>query len=130
LREGTPIAETPSMLNRLVTSLCALGLATSATGCIIEDDGSADSTLLVVNQSSYALTEIYLTDTGSSSWGPNLIAGDILAPGEDYLLGVDCGLYDALIVAEDGVQCEQNDLDLCLNDADWVIRNNTCAVFE
>lgn len=119
------------MLKRLVMTLCAIGLSTAATGCIIETDGGVvDSTLLVSNQSRYVLTEIYLTDSGSSSWGPNLIGGDVLLPGEEYTLGVDCGFYDALIVAEDGVECEQLDLDLCLNDADWIIRDNTCPVFE
>ena len=44
--------------------------------------------------------------------------------------GVSCGFYDALLVDETGVECEIFDIDLCLNDADWIIRNDTCAVFE
>jgi len=44
-------------------------------------------------------------------------------------LGVPCDTYDALVVDEDDVDCELHDIDLCLNDATWVIRNNTCPVF-
>ncbi|MDQ3367089.1 MAG: hypothetical protein M3680_16820 [Myxococcota bacterium] len=54
----------------------------------------------------------------------------MLLPDEELVLGVDCGFYDALLVDEDGVDCELRDLDLCLNEATWVIRNNTCDVFN
>lgn len=72
---------------------------------------------------------MHVTSVGSSSWGPNLLDGDGLAPGESLVLGVDCDTYDALLVDEDGVDCQINNIDLCLNDADWIIRNNTCGVF-
>ena len=87
------------------------------------------ASLTVWNQSDFALTEIYLTDVGSPTWGPNLLRGDVLLPGEQLTLGVLCDTYDALIVDEDGVDCEINSIDLCFNDATWVIRNNTCPVF-
>lgn len=125
------IARRSAMRNFVASLATCLTLSLAATGCIIEsdDDDPIDATLLVDNQSDYAIVELYLTDVGSSSWGPNLLGGDILLPDETITLGVECGFYDALLVDEDDVECEINDLDLCLNDADWVIRNNTCAVF-
>jgi len=113
------------MLNRLLT--LALLAAPLATGCIIESDG--DASLRVDNNSSYTIDEIYLTDAGNPSWGSDELRGDSLFPGESLVLGVNCGYYDALLVDETGVECEVHDLDLCLNDAVWVINNNTCAVF-
>jgi len=107
-------------------SLAACGGGGSAD--VIIDD-SPDSSLVVDNQSDFAITELYLTSVNSGSWGPNLLRGDVLLPDENVTLGVDCGFYDALLVDEDGVDCEIDDLDLCLNDAVWVIRNNTCSVF-
>jgi len=104
------------------------GALVLATGCTIS--GTADASLLVVNDSDFVIEELYLTDIGSGSWGRNLLAGDVLYPGEELLLAVECGYYDALLVDEDGVDCEIHDIDLCLNDATWVIRNNTCTVFE
>ena len=100
-----------------------------STGCV-SDDGGADSSLLVSNQSDFAITEIYLTDINDPDWGPNLIGGDVLLPGEELLLDVSCGTYDALVVDEDDVECTLEGIDLCLNDADWIIRNNTCPVFS
>ena len=101
----------------------------SLAGCVSEDDGFVDASLLVVNDSDYVITDIYLTEIDNPDWGPNRLRGDVLLPGEELLLGVQCDFYDALLIDEDGVECELFDLDLCLNDADWVIRNNTCSVF-
>jgi hypothetical protein len=109
--------------------LASFALA-AAAGCVASDDSTInDASLRVTNQSDFAISEIYLTDVGSRDWGPNLLRGDVLLPGEDLVLGVDCGRYDALLVDETGVDCEIDNVDLCLNDADWVIRNNTCTVF-
>jgi hypothetical protein len=115
-------------LRLFALSVAALGLVATA-GCSSSSNGP-DATLRVQNSSDFAIVEIHVTDVGSSSWGPNLLpGGDILAPGESLTLGVDCGTFDALLVDEDGVDCQLHDVDLCLNDAAWVIHNNTCTVF-
>lgn len=122
------------MLTTRLASIFATSLALSLAACgggsgtVVIDD-SPDSSLVVDNQSDFAIEELYLTSVNSGSWGPNLLRGDVLLPDENITLGVDCGFYDALLIDEDGVDCEIDDLDLCLNDAVWVIRNNTCSVF-
>lgn len=106
----------------LFVMLMALG-----SGCIIADN---DSSLTIDNASSYALYEIYITEIGNPSWGPDMLGGDILLPGEALTVLLDCGDYDALVVDEDGIQCELNGLDLCFDDAVWVIDDftlNTCG---
>jgi hypothetical protein len=111
---------------RVFTSLFAVfGSAAVAAGCT----SSSDASLRVENQSDFAIVEIRVTPVGSPSWGSNLLGGDILEPGESLVLGTDCGFYDALLVDEAGVDCEVHDVDLCLNDARWIIRNTTCTVF-
>lgn len=107
-------------------SLAAFAGCTTDGGVVVDDSAS----LRVVNGSDFVIEEIYLTDVGSSSWGPNLLRGDVLFPDEELVLGVGCDFYDALVVDEDGVDCEINNFDLCANDATWVIQNNTCSVFE
>lgn len=112
---------------RLLTSLFAvLGAVAVATGC---GDDDTDSRLHVENDSDFAIVEIHVTPVGNPSWGDNLLDGDTLDPGETLVLGVDCGVYDALLVDEAGVDCEVHDLDLCLNHAHWIIENDTCTVF-
>jgi hypothetical protein len=110
-----------------------LALAGGATGCGGGDvvyDPIEESTLLVVNQSDFAIVELYLTPVGSPDWGPNLVAGRELFPGEDVLLtDVPCDSYDVMMVAEDGVTCELGAVDMCFDDATWVVDNHTCAGF-
>jgi hypothetical protein len=96
-------------------------------GCSSSDNSGG--TLRVQNQSDFAITEIHVTSVGSSTWGPNLISGDILAPGESLNVDVTCDTYDALLVDESGAQCTVHDINLCFNTADWIIQNNTCPVF-
>jgi len=119
------------LTHRLVTPFLAAAIALGvAAGCSDDDDFIAEASLVVVNQSDFAIYEIYLTEFDNPDWGPNLLGGDVLLPTEELVLGVPCDFYDALLVDEEGVECELFDLDLCLNDATWVIRNNTCAVFR
>ena len=112
--------------------LLLAGLLTlAAPGClIVTDDDSDDASLEVVNESDFVIEEIYLTEVDNPDWGPNLLRGDALFPDESLVLvDIECDFYDALLIDEDGVECELGNIDLCLNDALWVVRNNTCAVW-
>jgi hypothetical protein len=111
-----------SKLSSLGLALC---LATSA--CVITD---ADSSLEVSNRSDFEIHELYVTPSASPSWGSDLLGRDVLFPGESMFVALDCDTYDALIVDETGAVCEVFELDLCFDDAAWIIRNTTCAVFE
>lgn len=113
-------------LRILACSVAVLG-SMAIAGCSSSDNSGG--TLRVRNQSDFAITEIHVTSVGSTTWGPNLISGDILAPGETLNVDVSCDTYDALLIDESGAQCTVHDIDLCSNTADWVIQNNTCPVF-
>ncbi len=116
------------MKKNLGLPACLLALVFAA-GCT--DDGEViDATLTVVNESNFVIEEIYLTETDNPDWGRNLLGADPLFPDEELVLGVDCGFYDALLIDEEGVECELEAIDLCLNDATWFINDNTCVAFE
>jgi hypothetical protein len=102
--------------------MAALGSLTVA-GC--SDNGE----FRVQNHSDFAITEIHVTSVGATTWGPNLISGDILAPGESLTIDVSCDHYDALLIDESGAQCTVHNIDLCFDTADWIIQNDTCPVF-
>ena len=115
------------MLIRSLPFVAALGLAGACTTTTtIDPDPIPDATLTVVNNSDYAIAELYLTSSADLGWGSNQLRGDFLFPDEQITLSVSCDYYDALLVDEDGAECQLDDVDLCLNDATWVIRNNTC----
>lgn len=110
-------------------SLAVAGALVAAHGCT--DDGSvnADSSLRVINQTDTVIAELYLTDVGSHRWGPDLLRDNVLPPSEELELEVTCGRFDAKFVDEDGTPCEIPNVDLCANDATWVIREDSCIVF-
>lgn len=104
---------------------CALG-SLAVAGC--SSSSGPDATLHVQNNSDFSIVEIRVTSVGSTSWGPNLLGSDLL-PGETLSIDVTCDTYDALLVDESGVDCQLHSVDLCFNNAAWVINNNTCTVF-
>jgi hypothetical protein len=111
--------------------ICAFVLGGAlAAGCGGNGGGVSDATLTVYNDSDFAIEELYLTHSTSLGWGANLLSNDLLLPSEHLVLGVDCGTYDVLLVDEQGVDCEVDNVDLCLDDARWHITNNTCDVFK
>ena len=107
-------------------SLALLACLAAASGCVITDDSS----LRVANRSDFEIHEMYITDVGSPTWGSNLLRGDVLYPGESMYVSMDCGTYDAMLIDETGAVCEVAAVDMCFDDARWVIRNNSCAWFE
>jgi hypothetical protein len=107
-----------------------LALAISCTLAACTTSSGPDATLSVDNQSDFQIVELYLTDVGSSTWGPNLLSSGALNPGETLQLGVNCSTYDAKLIDETNVSCEVDNLDLCLNDSLWTITNNTCTAFS
>ena len=93
---------------------------------MIED---SHSDLSVVNSSDVTIEELYVTDIGSPTWGPNLLGNVPLLPDETITINVQCGTYDSLLVDETGADCQLSSIRLCADDATWVITNSTCSVF-
>jgi hypothetical protein len=114
---------------RVLTSIALLLTAASTSACVVvTDDG--DSALFVSNESDFAIHEMYVTDIDNPSWGPNLLSGGVLLPDEELQVAVECGTYDAMLIDETGAACEVLTIDLCFEEADWIITNRTCAIFE
>jgi len=101
----------------------ALVAATQLGGCIIVDD-DGDSTLTIVNRSSYTLFEVHLADVGQVDWGPNLLPHDLRPNEELVITDIQCGTYDVLVHDETRVDCVLENLDLCFDDEEWVITNS------
>lgn len=109
-----------------LASLALLALG----GCVVTTTDDLDSSLFVSNDSDFEIHEMYVTEIESPTWGPNLLSGSILFPGQDMQLALDCNTYDAMLIDETGAVCEIQGVDLCFDDADWIITNRSCAVFE
>jgi hypothetical protein len=111
------------MKTRLIGPLFLISLLAPACG-----DG--DSTITFWNESSYAIEDIYVTEVDTFDWGPDLLGGDVLLPGESISVVVDCNTYDVKVIDETGVECELYNIDVCFDDDGWVIDDatlDTCA---
>ena len=99
------------------SSLCFAGVA------LAEDDSS----IRVINESDWVITQMYLSPVGSAQWGPDQLRDHVVeANGGEYLLhSIECGDYDVKIVAEDGDDCVVSDARLCGRDTYWKITNHS-----
>ncbi|HET6613776.1 MAG TPA: hypothetical protein VFG83_17375 [Kofleriaceae bacterium] len=108
----------------LQSFMLGVGIAALGSGCVIvDDDGNADSSLTIENDSDFAIGEIYVTEIDNPDWGPDVLGGDWLYPDEAVTVFLECDVYDSLIVDEHGHECELDHLDLCFDDAVWRITN-------
>ena len=83
---------------------------------------SADSTLTVRNDSSFTIVEINLSPEGESTWGADLLGGDVLAPGDALeVSAIECDVYDLRVVDELDSECIVLGVDLCFDDAVWAL---------
>jgi hypothetical protein len=114
---------------RLASSALALAaVAVLSTACIIEsDDGDSDFT--IYNESSYIIDEINLAEVSQDTWGPDLLRGDPLFPGDSLtIVSIECGRYDVRVTDETGVRCELGNIDLCFDSDGWVVDDLTLDV--
>ncbi len=108
---------------KLVPVLALVLTVVTSPACIFVDDDDeelADSTLTIANESSFVFEEIRVAAIDEPTFGPNLIP-DLLFPGERVTVVLACDVYDVLIVDETGLECVLEGLDLCFDDALWVI---------
>ncbi|MDX2093072.1 MAG: hypothetical protein SFX73_34840 [Kofleriaceae bacterium] len=83
-----------------------------------------DSTLTIENDSTYTLTSIQLSPTSSTSWGPDLLGADVLDPGDVLeLSNIECDTYDIRVIDDTDAECVLDSVDLCLDDAVWIIND-------
>ncbi len=110
---------------RLTTAAVLAATLSSAAGCIVSD---GDSSLSIINDSSYVIFEVYVTEEDNSSWGSNYLDEPLFPGDELVIVDIECDVYDVMVVDEDGVECELRGLDLCFDDDAWVIDDVTLDV--
>ena len=114
------------MKTKLIAPLFLLSVF--AQGCVVVSD---DESITLYNESSYVIEDVYITERDTFDWGPNILGGDVLFPGESISVSVSCDLYDVKVIDETGVECVLEGIDVCFGEDDgWVIDNatlDTCA---
>ena len=107
-------------LRRLGVLLAGAIAATSTAA----NDESDTATIEIVNQTRWAIYELYLSPTQALDWGPDQLDDETIGPGDHFTLSdIPCQVYDVRLVDEDGDDCVVVGIDLCSGDYEWVIEN-------
>lgn len=84
-----------------------------------------ESVIKIINRSDWDIHHLYLSPVDVDEWGPDQLGNEIIASGEIFTLyGIECDVYDIMIVDEDGDECVIEAEDLCDDEAKWVITND------
>ena len=83
-----------------------------------------DSDITIHNDSSWVLTELYLSSIDDDEWGPDQLGDEVIESGEQFTLSeIPCEVYDVRVVDEDDDVCILNDVALCNHTAGWHIND-------
>jgi hypothetical protein len=117
-----PMKETIMARGRSL-ALCAI-LVTALGAC-----GGGDSSLTIENDSSFTLFEVNLAAIDDPNWGPDLLGGEVLDPGDTLVItDIDCDTYDVRVVDDTGTECILDAVDLCFDDAVWHLDDIDLAI--
>ena len=106
-------------MKKTLVALSLVLTAAFASGCIITSE--EDSSLTIDNASSFVLIDIAVRDVDRDiDYGPTLLSRP-LGLDERITVLLDCGVYDVMVIDEDNFSTELFDLDLCFDDAIWVV---------
>lgn len=98
---------------RRTVGILTLGAAFGLTGCDDVVGAGSDATIIVENNASVSVREIYISDCGDDTWGNDeLGANETIAPGNDREFGVDAGCYDLRAEFLDDTFAQDFDIDL------------------
>ncbi|MEO8673323.1 MAG: hypothetical protein ABI411_18565 [Tahibacter sp.] len=88
---------------------------------VVSAPSFADSKVVIVNKSKWAIHEMYFSPTNQTEWGEDQLGKHTINTGEQFTLnGVPCDKWDVKVVDEDGDECTVEDVGLCSDDK-WVI---------
>jgi hypothetical protein len=118
---AAPSARAPRAALRRLGVLLAGAIAATSTAANAESD---TATIEIVNQTRWAIYELYLSPTQALDWGPDQLDDETIGPGDHFTLSdIPCQVYDVRLVDEDGDDCVVVGIDLCSGDYEWVIEN-------
>lgn len=84
-----------------------------------------ESTLEIVNGTSWDIHHLFLSPVDDDAWGPDQLGDKVLGSGESFRLrGIPCDTFDIKIIDEDGDECVVVEVDLCAEDAVWELTDD------
>ena len=108
-------------MNRYFYRAAVLAVAASAVLGLSAFTSKNAKTITVVNKTTFSVDRIFLSPVEEATWGEDILGEhEILAPGAEVEIEIDCGAWDVMLVAEDESTCELSGVDICSADI-WEI---------
>lgn len=109
-------------MRKPLSAVLALVLALAA-GASFAKGNKLDARVTVVNESLWAIHELYLSSTDDTEWGPDQLGPTtVIGTGERYMINrIPCDTYDVKLIDEDGDECVVGGVALCADSDTWVI---------
>jgi hypothetical protein len=111
--------------------LLSLGLALVALLVTLSPDSASaqrdrhDRRMVIINETGRVINNFYATNTGTKSWGRDLLGQGIIRPGDRYVIDFNDGtgycMFDFRAVLDNGRPVEQYRIDVC-HYSSWTVR--------
>lgn len=73
--------------------------------------------ITVVNKTTFNIDRVYLSPVEEKTWGNDLLdETEVLEPGDQVDIEIECGEWDVKLVAADESTCELSAVDICAAD--------------
>lgn len=103
----------------------ALASALAAFACTTGSAAASDAQIVLRNNSSWEIHELYVNVSRSDEWGPDQLDDDVIESGGQFTLhGIPCDKYDVRVVDEDGDACVIEKVPLCGASDEWTITDD------
>ncbi len=105
---------------RIIAIMAFCGLAVVSTASA-QGDASGNKTITIINKTTFNVDRVFLSHVSEDEWGDDLLGDvDVLKPGDSLEVEIECGKWDAKLVAEDESTCTVREVDICGADT-WEI---------
>jgi hypothetical protein len=106
------------------TIAAAFGVAALVGLTAFTSPGNGAKTITVVNKTTFNVDRIFLSPVEEKNWGDDILGEtEILKPGDEVEIEIDCGSWDVKLVAEDESTCELAGVEICAADI-WEITSD------
>jgi hypothetical protein len=105
-------------MNLKTPSIAAVALILLGSAAHAADRVGPGIRFRVVNASPHTIREVYVCPSTTPTWGPNLLTQKPLKPGMKgvFRFKGGCGTYDVRLVADQGVEFLEEEVEFCDDD--------------
>jgi len=115
----------PHFVSIAVSIAVSAAVLLLSSGVVLAGSKNSSSRVDIVNNSNWAIHELYLSSSADTHWGPDQLKEQTIESGESFQLNrIPCDTYDVRLVDEDQDECVVNEVSLCAGQGTWEITDD------